>query len=674
MRGLEKGRPAGPRILAMCCGFVLLATACTSPTDTTTTSPTDTTTTSATVTTQPATWTLIVHGGTVELNGLAVPPGEEVPVKPGDSVRATNGGLATLRQAQLSLELFKGSDLRVPDTTKSPVVIPLESGHLQVSVSPGAAQVQLQTADRELTVEGTSFVVCQADTGTTCLFVIEGSFDWSDPLGDMTYFAGEGTFATADQGPQAARCDVDNTVERWLDTALAGQQNPSLAATVDTLAEGSCPTDANGGTGLPSAEGMAQVAIEDPEIGTDDFADQPDNYRERGPIDGPIAFHVDKQAVSNRDFRSWVVLVAQNDPEEWKRLVPISWLDGFEGVETQANYPSGEDDLAVVGVRWEAGADYCRSLNKHLVTEIEWELAAVNDYLLDLEAERQDWVAEPGEYDDEQPEGERMKRGNDNTFRLDLYYRQSVVDTVESTASRRGVRIRCAAPEVEGGSVLVEGFPNVEYADDFSSVGGWPIDEDDFYSLNYHDPEVYHLSPLQQHTRGAVIRTTSQPVQEVVIQAEVFIERSRMGEVAGNYRFGVTAGSPESGFVLFTVQPNETTRDRHDWCVSMMSDRLATMLVGVDRAWYQAPLLPESHEGEFCPDGLNRGSIDVTNIDDPFHMTIRVSADDVVVALNGREEGTADITIPVGAFGFFVQTYAKDKAHIHFDEVSVTVP
>jgi hypothetical protein len=656
MKGLKKGRHAGPRILVASCCFVLFAAACTSPADTTT---------STTATTQPATGTLIVHGGTVELNGLAVPPGTTVDVQAGDRLQAKNGGLATLRQAQLSLELFKGSDLRVPDTTKSPVVIPLESGHVQVSVPSGAAQVQLQTPNRTLTVGGTDFVVCQAD-GTTCLFVIDGSVDWSDPLGDMTYFAGEGTFATADQGPQTARCDMDNTVEQWLDTALAGQQNPSLTATVGTLPEESCGTE----TGLPSADGTEQVAIADPVIGTDDFADQPDNYRERGPIDGPIAFYVDERAVSNRDFRSWVVLVAQNDPEEWKRLVPNSWLDDFEGVETQADYPSGEDDLAVVGVRWEAAADYCRDLGKHLVTEIEWELAAVNDHLLDLEAERQDWVAEPGEYGDEPPEGERMMRGNNDTLQLDPYYRLSVVDTVESTATRSGVRIRCAAPEVEGAPPAT-----VVFADDFTSLANeWPGDEDELFALNYHRPATYHLESRQQHTRGAVIRDTSGTLEDVVINAEVFIVRDRMGEVAGNYRFGVTAGSPETGFLLFTVQPNETTRDRHDWCVSMMSDRLTTMLVGVDRAWYQAPLRPESHEGEFCSDGLNSGFIDVEDIDDPLVMTIRVSADDVVVALNGREEGSADIAIPVDAFGFFTQTYAKNKAHIHFDEVSVTVP
>ena len=665
MKGLKKGRHADPRILVAYCCFVLFAAACTSPADTTT-STTDTTETSTTATTQPATGTLIVHSGPVELNGSPVTPGTTVPVKPGDSVRATNGGLATLRQAQLSLELFKGSDLFVPDTTKSPVVIPLQSGHVRVSVSPGAAQVQLQTPNRTLTVEGTNFVVCQAD-GTTCLFVIDGSVDWSDPLGDMTYFAGEGTFATADQGPQAARCDVDDTVEQWLAQALDGEQNGPLTATVGDLSEGSCPTEVNGGTGLPSAAGMVPVAIADPVIGTDDFADQPDNYRERGPIDGPIAFYVDERAVSNRDFRSWVVLVAQNDPEEWKRLVPISWLDGFEGVETQANYPPGEDDRAVVGVRWEAGADYCRDLGKHLVTEIEWELAAVNDYLMDLEAERQDWVAEPGEYGDEPPEDKRMMRGNNDTLQLDPYYRLSVVDTVESTATRSGVRIRCAATEVEGGSV--------EFTDDFTSLANeWPGDEDELFALNYHRPDTFHLESRQQHTRGAVIRDTSGTLEDVVINAEVFIVRDRMGEVPGNYRFGVTAGSRETGFLLFTVQPDEASFGRHDWCVSMMSDRLVTMLADADAAWYQAPILPESHEGESCSDGLDSGFIDVEDIDDPLFMTIRVSADDVVVALNGRQEGRADIAIPVDAFGFFVQTYAKDKAHIHFDEVSVTVP
>ena len=105
----------------------------------------------------------------------------------------------------------------------------------------------------------------------------------------------------------------------------------------------------------------------------------------------------------------------------------------------------------------------------------------------------------------------------------------------------------------------------------------------------------------------------------------------------------------------------------------MMSDRLATMLADVDRAWYQAPILPESHEGEFCRDGLDSGFIDVADIDDPLVMTIKVSPDDVVVALNGRQVGSA-ATIPVDAFGFFTQTYAKNKVHIHFDEIRVTVP
>jgi len=145
--------------------------------------------------------------------------------------------------------------------------------------------------------------------------------------------------------------------------------------------------------------------------------------------------------------------------------------------------------------------------------------------------------------------------------------------------------------------------------------------------------------------------------------------------VPGNYRFGVTAGSPETGFLLLTVQPNQASGVSHDWCLSMMSDRLVNMLADdADRAWYQAPLLPESHEGEGCAGGLDSGTIDVEDINDPLAMTLKVSADDVIVAFNGREFRSAGSSVPIDAYGFFVQTYAKNKAHIHFDEIRVTVP
>ncbi len=677
MRGLEGRCRAGGTNLVVACGIALLATACSSD------SSGDGESTPAILT---------VRSDTVEVNNSAVAPATTRNVEPGDHVQATDGGSGTLRLPELvELELFKGSNVLVPDPGSEPqseVTVDLESGHLLVSADPDSgAEVELRTGNRTLrTVEdGTSYIVCQAPEGNTCLFVIDGAVEWSDPMGVRRYETGEGTFAGPDQGPQAARCDEEDTVDLWLAQARANQTDENLAAQVARLLEGECgppPTTTTGGETTttsvdaePSGVGMVLVSIEEPVVGTDDFEANPDNYRELVPIDGPIVFHVDELVVTNGDFRDWVIEVAQNDPEEWKRIVPASWLDGVEGVETHASYPSGEDETAVVGARWETAAEYCGGIGKHLVTEIEWELAAVNGHLRDLEAGRQDWVAEPGDYGDEPPEGQRMTRGNDNTTQRDPYYRLSLVDTAESTAARAGARIRCAASEVQAGPVPGGGLANDEYRDDFTSLdGGWPKDEDETFALGYHLPDAYHLEPHQPHARGAVVRNTSDSLADVHIQAGIFIVRSRMGEVEGNYRFGVTAGSPNTGFLLFTVQPDEASGGRHDWCLSMMDDRLTTMLADANRAWYQAPLLPESHEGEFCAGGLNSGSIEVADIDDPVVMSIEISADDVVVTLNGREVRTPGISIPVDAYGFFAQTYAKNKVHIHFDDIDVTVP
>ena len=665
----------------MSCCFLMFAAGC-SPdtTDTSTTVATDTSTTVTTdtstgVATEEGSGTLTVHSATITVNESEVAVGATKGIQPGDRVQATDVGRASLQlqQNQLALEAFKGSNFGVPDTTKDPITVPLMGGHLLVRVPLGTAPVQLETADRTLAAlsDGTSFVACQSPQGITCLYVIAGSVGWSDPRGSATYVAGEGTFAPAGAGPGAARCDVDDTLERWLAQSLDGEETETgtLTATVDTLPEGRC-----GGEALASADGMAHVVIAEPVIGTEDFETRPEGYREPAQIDGPIEFHVDEQAVTNADFRKWVVDVAKNDPEDWKRLVPQAWLVGVEGVEPQATYPAGEDESAVVGIRWGTAQDYCRSVQKRLVTEIEWELAAVNGHLLDLQDERRDWVAVPGEYGDEPPEGERIVRGNDNTFLLDLYYRLPALDTAESTATGRGARIRCAADEV-GETEVISGLPTEEFADDFAFDGsGWPEDEDELFSLAYHGPDVYHLQSSQPHTRGAVIRDTSGSSERIHVRSTIFIERSRMSEPEGEYRFGITVGSADTGFLLFTVQPDEVTDDRHDWCLSMMSDQLTAMLGDENHAWYLPSTSAGRHDGESCANGISSGSFQVANIDAPLIMTILVSTDDVVVALNDRELETVGLAIPFDAYGFYVQTYHEDLAHIHYDDILVTVP
>ena len=588
----------------------------------------------------------------------------------------------------VEFEIFKGSNFLVPDPAAEPggvVSVDLESGHLAVSTDPQAGtRVELDTGNRMLRTleDGTSFVICQAPDKATCLYVIEGAVEWSDDFDTAIYAAGEGTFAEPGEGPKPPRCDVGMTATDWVEESQAGGETVALPVLVGEMPE--CrvvpPTTTTTSTTLarteaqpPSGEGMVLVSITEPVIGTEDFARRPENYREPEAIEGPIDFYIDERAVSNRDFRKWVVSVAQNDPEEWKRLVPNNWLVGLEGVETQADYPSGEDDVAVTGIRWATAEEYCRGSDKHLATEIEWELAAVGGYLQDLKEGRQDWVSEPGEYGDEPPEGERMLRGNNNTLQLDLYYRLSVVDSEESTATRQGARIRCAESDAE--APTIETFGTEEFTDDFLSLeSGWPTVDEELFAFGYHPPSAYHLESRREHTRGAVVRDAGRRLDDVVVEAVVFIQRDRVSADSGNYRFGVTVGSRETGYLLFDVQPDEADGGRHDWCVSLMGDRLRTMLADVNLAWFQAPTIAEGHEGEFFLEGLESGSIDVANIDDPLTMTIKVTGNGVVVAVNGNELATVDVSVAVDSYGFFLQTYNKDTVHIHYDRIDVTVP
>ena len=106
----------------------------------------------------------------------------------------------------------------------------------------------------------------------------------------------------------------------------------------------------------------------------------------------------------------------------------------------------------------------------------------------------------------------------------------------------------------------------------------------------------------------------------------------------------------------------------------MMSDQLTAMLGDENHAWYLPSTSAGRHDGESCANGISSGSFQVANIDAPLIMTILVSTDDVVVALNDRELETVGLAIPFDAYGFYVQTYHEDLAHIHYDDILVTVP
>lgn len=645
--------------------------------------------------------TLQVSRAAVEHNETEVPPNQIRSVAPGDRIRASARGLGIVEfPGAYQIRLLKSSSLIIPaeaDEEPGHSRLDLESGHLHVALEPQAGwSLVVQAGDRTLrTLEpATEFTLCRSLENKFCMYVVSGRVAWDQESGESKeYGARQGTFAEPGMGPGAARCDTDNIFDAWLDRSLAGDNTETLSAIVATIPEGNCGAepeftedsvaqddapveDAEPAT-LPPADGMVHVSMANPTIGTDLAAERPDVYRESERVDGPVSFYVDALAVSNRDFRAWVQGVARNDPEEWKRLVPHSWQEGFEGIETQADYRSGEDDLAVTGIRWDVAAEYCEGQGKNLVTETEWEIAATNGLLDDLVAGAQDWVSEPEGYHNPPPPGERILRGSDNTLQLDLYYRLSVIDTIDSTATRRGARIRCAADQVADGPSETPEYANQLFDDEFTNlVGGWPEGDDELSSTAYHPPDVYHLEPRQEHTRMAVTRDADAPLRDVMVEVDVFVERARTSEDTGNYRFGIIAGSRDDGFIELTVQPDEGERNRHDWCLVQMDPALVAMLAdGRDSAVHQEPSRAGGgHYGEFCAQGIASGPTAVADIDTQFSLGLRISDGMAHVSFDGIDVGSGAVEVPVTSYGFFAQTFHKDVVHIHFDRITVSTP
>jgi amidase len=85
------------------------------------------------------------------------------------------------------------------------------------------------------------------------------------------------------------------------------------------------------------------------------------------------AFSIDRTEVSNAAFKRFV-----DDHPEWSRdRLPKDRHNG-EYLKTWSSdtYPSGEGELPVTFITWNAASAYCQSLGKRLPKEAEWELAA----------------------------------------------------------------------------------------------------------------------------------------------------------------------------------------------------------------------------------------------------------------------------------------------------------
>jgi iron(II)-dependent oxidoreductase len=72
------------------------------------------------------------------------------------------------------------------------------------------------------------------------------------------------------------------------------------------------------------------------------------------------AFYIDREEVTNRQYKRFVDATQRVPPEYWRNGV----------------YPDGKDDHPVTFVAWYDAHDYCAWVGRRLPTEEEWEKAA----------------------------------------------------------------------------------------------------------------------------------------------------------------------------------------------------------------------------------------------------------------------------------------------------------
>jgi hypothetical protein len=668
---------------------------------------------------------LRVETETVTLDGSPIAAGDTVTVSEDQRVEADNGHGKVRYGDLIEFEVFGGTNLVAPDPTTLPTSLSavLAGGHLHVTVLDPDVQLELRLGEpvvRTLrTVEPeTEFVVCQSGEGATCLLVVSGSVQWDEgeEEGDLEPFTEtQATFAQPGLAPLSRNCPPIDAYLLWIQQFTKGEDDETLPDLVERHENSVCevdpslaaPTTQPGettttepdddkapaeDTALPSGEGMAHLVLDNEDIGTDDFERNPQFYRQRERLNGSFDFRIDAEAVTNIDFRQWLVDAAGNEPSKWTELAPDSWLARPPGdtASTQATYLPDEAESPVAGIRWQAAADYCRYRNKRLPTEIEWELAAVNGALADIEQPRQDWVDEPRQYEPSTPAGQRVLRGTTASETPDPFFRLIVDDTPDGDVARARAGVRCAADEVQTGTENGSAGGDEVENDNFENTDGqWPSlpgggsIEDDFIKIGYHPPSVYHVEPHAEHTQVVVLRRpTDEVTSGVIVTTNAFVESTEEMDAGPDaYRFGLVVGDETGRLLALTIKPN-TAAGRYDWCLGPTSDELEAadreaVAAGIDYARVVPGDEAVRHRGESCRNGLAQGQLDLVDdfdILDPVGMTLSVGGGVANAHVAGEEVGQIDIDLDPTTYGFFAEAFHMAKAHIHYEDIVATTP
>lgn len=618
----------------------------------------------------------------VTVNGDELASGTFQEAAPGDLIEVDPAGSSTITaESVFEIEALRGANVTVPELSSSPLDVGLAVGHVFVRLDPSAnASLVVDAGDRQFITRSpdASFALCQAPNGASCLAVLSGQVEWSeDGVASEVYDAGEASFAAQGNAPDPPRC-ADQAAISDMQRSLRGQDFAGTLADIvgtwEMCTEGDELVEQV--ASLPSAARMEHVVLPEIVIGSDDVdADTPSAIAQK-TLDGSADFYIEPVTVTNGEFRSWLATTAGDDPDLWRQNAPQDWLDRApNNAATQATYPDGAADEAVMGVAYDTAVAYCADQAKQLPTEVRWELAAVNGIIMDLTDEAQDWVSDWEDYGPgpDDSEGRQVLRGANGVLAADPYFRVFAPIAPDATAARQNARIRCAADDVAVGGPA---FANEVFRDDFNGLG-WPTVDGEVFELDYH-PENYHLDLTEDHGQGTVVRALAEPITDGRIDTDLFIERNNTGVDSGGFRFGTVFGTPDD-LLLLTIQPDNFSGDRYLACVVPMGADLAAELALGDRGLtaedsghYASVVVQEGQSFEDCRDAESSREVAVTSIDSPVRLT-------VVVKDGRREMWVNEVLVEDGptssaidTFGFYSEIFHRNRTHIHYDTVTIS--